>query len=122
MNWRWRSHELKNGVVVEIGAETEYGSFAEFKQRFQQAKVEHRGFDANLTVKHRTQAGAVMQFTYGGRRLLDGKAMDFASYKAFDGPLLRSETGSGIVKMTHANRTRILDFNEGTIAEIPPSR
>lgn len=117
INWRWRSHELKNGVVVEIGAETEYGSFAEFKKRLRQARVEHRDFDANLTVKYRTQGGAVMRFTHGGRRWLNGKPVDFASYKAFNGPFLRSESGSGVVEMTYKNRTRRLDFRKATIEE-----
>jgi hypothetical protein len=117
VNWRWRSHERKNGVVVEIGAEADYGTFAEFKKRFQQAKVERQDFDTNLTVKYTTQDGTVMQFTYGGQRLLNGKPVDFASYKLFNGPFLQSEVGSGVLKMTYKNQTRILDFNKVTIAE-----
>ncbi|MDZ7313006.1 MAG: hypothetical protein ONB45_17200 [candidate division KSB1 bacterium] len=117
VNWRWRSHDLKNGIVVEIGTETDYGSFAEFKKRFQQTKIEYQDFDTNLTVKYTTQEGAVMQFTYGGPRLLNGKPVDFASYKSFNGPFLQSEAGSGVVKMTYKNQTRILDFNRITIEE-----
>ncbi len=116
-NWRWRSHDLKNGVVVEIGAEADYSSFTEFKNRFQQAQVDYQNFATNLTVKYTTPESTVMQFTYGGQRLLNGKPMDFASYKSFNGPFLQSETGGGVLKMTYKNQTRVLDFNKVMIEE-----
>ncbi len=116
-NWRWRSHDLKNGAVVEIGTEADYDSFAEFKKRFQQAKVGHQDFDTNLTVKYTTQNGAAMQFTYGGQRLLNSNPVDFASYKSFNGPFLQGEAGSGVLKMAYKNHTRILDFNRIAIEE-----
>lgn len=115
--WRWRSHALKNGVVVEIGSEKDYGSFAGFREGFRRAKVEYPDFDRRMTVKHRTREGTVMRFTYGGTRSLDGKAMDFASYQAFQGPFLRSQSGSGVLRLTYANRTRILDFNRVTVVD-----
>jgi len=115
VNWRWRSRDLKNGVVVEIGTETTHGSFAEFKNRLRQAKVAHDNFDETLTVQYTTQAGELMQFTYDGQRRLNGKPVDFKSYKLFNGPFLQSEVGSGVLKMTYKNHTRILDFNKVSI-------
>jgi hypothetical protein len=117
VNWRWRSPGPRNGVVVEVGTEKEYGSLAAFRERFRPAGVEAPDFDEDLTVRYRTRRGAAMAFTYGGARLLDGKAVDFAGYKAFNGPFLRSEAGSGVVEMTYKGRTRILDFRKATIAE-----
>jgi hypothetical protein len=109
--WRWRSPGLRNGVVVEIGSESDYGAFPEFQRRFRKARVEYPGFDRDMTVKYRTQAGAALRFTFGGKRSVDGRAVDFASYKAFDGPFLRSEAGSGVVKLIYKDRSRTLDFN-----------
>jgi hypothetical protein len=117
INWRWRSHDLKNGAVVEIGAEKDYGSFVEFKKRFRQAKVEAGNFAASLSVKYTTQSGDVLQFVYGGQRLLNGQPVDFANYKLFDGPFLQSEVGSGVLKIIHKNRTRQLDFNRVSMEE-----
>jgi hypothetical protein len=89
-NWRWRSHDLKNGVVVEIGTEADYGSFSEFKKRLHQAKVEHQNFDTSLTVKYTTQDGTMMQSPTAGA-LLNNRPMDFASYKLFNGPFCRAK-------------------------------
>lgn len=115
VNWRWRSHVLKNGVVVEIGTEGDYGSFEEFKNRFRQRQVEYANFDETLTVQYTTAAGETMQFTYGGQRLLNGKPVEFRSYKLFNGPFLQSEAGSGVLKIIYKNRTRLLDFNKISI-------
>jgi hypothetical protein len=117
INWRWRSHDFKNGVVVEIGREKEYGSFVEFKRRFRRVKVETGNFEASLSVTYTTQAGDVLQFTYGGQRLLNGKPVDFADYKLFNGPFLQSELGSGVLKIVYKNQTRRLDFNQVSIEE-----
>lgn len=115
VNWRWRSHVLKNGVVVEIGTEGEYGSFEEFKNRFRQLPVAYDNFDETLTVRYTTAAGETMQFTYGGQRWLNGKPVEFKSYKLFNGPFLQSDIGSGVLKIIYQNRTRILDFNKISI-------
>jgi hypothetical protein len=117
VNWRWRSHELKNGIVVEIGTEADDGSFDEFKRRFQRDKVLYDNFDTTLTVGYTTRAGEMMQFTYGGERLINGKSVNFADYKLFKGPFLHSEVGSGILQLTYKNATRILDFNKVALSE-----
>jgi hypothetical protein len=80
-------------------------------------KVEYQNFDTNLTVKYTAQDGTAMQFTYGGQRLLNGKPVDFTSYKSFNGPFLQGEAGSGVLKMTYKNHTRILDFNRIALEE-----
>jgi len=117
VNWRWRSRDLKNGVVIEIGTEATHGSFDEFKNRLRQTKVAHDNFDKTLTVQYTTQTGALMQFTYDGQRLLNGKPVDFKSYRLFNGPFLQSEVGSGVLKMAYKNQTRILDFNKVSIKD-----
>jgi hypothetical protein len=58
-----------------------------------------------------------MKFTFGGERTLNGKKVDFRTYKFFNGPFIQSERGSGIVKMTYKNQVRELDFNKVTIKE-----
>jgi len=113
--WRWRSRALRNGWVLEAASEEDCGSFGEFKRRMRLAPVGRRDFDSTRTVTHRTRRGAEMRFTYGGPRLLDGAPADAGSGMAFDGPFLRSEAGSGIVRMSHGGRARVLDFNRAEI-------
>ena len=118
VNWRWRSSALKNGVVVEVGTEATQGSFEAFKSRFRQSPVKHENFEETLTVQYTTLAGESLQFTYGGQRLLNGKPVDFNSYKLFNGPFLQSEVGSGVLKIVYQNQTRILDFNKVSIKDV----
>jgi len=52
-----------------------------------------------------------MSFTYGGQRLLNGNAIDFNSYKLFNGPFLTAEVGSGTLEMRYKEMKLFLDFN-----------
>ncbi|MDE3056495.1 MAG: hypothetical protein KGJ59_00875 [Bacteroidota bacterium] len=110
-DWRWRSYDVKNGVVVEVGRESEYGSFEAFRKTFSAAAIDAKDFDKTLTVRYTTHMGDTMQFTYGGARILNGHTVDFSHYKLFDSPFLHSDIGSGVLTMTYKNMTRILDFN-----------
>ena len=58
-----------------------------------------------------------MAFTFGGKRLLNGKRQDFRSYKLFNGPFIQSERGSGVVRMLSQGQVLELDFNKVTIRE-----
>jgi len=117
VNWRWRSKELKNGVVLEVGSSDEDGSFEQFKQRVTRGKPEFQGFDKNLTVQYRTRSGDRMKFTFNGERVLNGKPVKLTDYRFFNGPFLQSDRGSGVVKMTYRDRVRVLDFNTVTVKE-----
>ncbi|HTY36495.1 MAG TPA: hypothetical protein VMH23_05260 [Bacteroidota bacterium] len=116
-DWRWRSHALKNGVVLEAGSMQEDRSFAEFQKRMREGKPELLESDKALTVRYRTRNGDSMTFTYGGERLLNGKSTDFQSYKLFNGPFIQSERGSGVVRMIARGNALELDFNKVTIRE-----
>lgn len=109
-NFRLRSHELKNGCVVEVSSEREVGSFDEFKQKIRAAKVDHKNFDRDLTVRYTTANGDRMAFTYRSERLLNGKPFDFKSYKLFNGRYLQAEVGSERLEMRYKDWYRVLDF------------
>jgi len=117
VNWRWRSSVVKNGVVTEVGSSDEDGSFEEFQRRIAKSKPAFNDFDKTLTVHYQTRGGDKMKFTFGGDRTLNGKTVDFRTYKFFNGPFIQSERGSGIVKMTYENQVRELDFKKVTIKE-----
>ena len=51
-----------------------------------------------------------MEFTFGGKRILNGKVIDFKSYNLFNGPFLQAKVGSETLKMTYKDSYRILDF------------
>jgi hypothetical protein len=117
VNWRWRSNVLKNGVVVEAGSSDEDASFGEFQKRIVRSKPALKEGDKTLAVQYRTRGGDRMTFTFGGERIVNGKKIDFRTYKLFNGPFIQSERGSGIVKMLSQGQVLELDFNRATIRE-----
>ena len=58
-----------------------------------------------------------MRFTYDGLRLLNGKKVDFRSYRLFNGPFVQGDVGKGEVTLKHGAKSRVLDFNRNTITE-----
>ncbi len=117
INWRWRSTEPRNGIVVEVGSQAEDSTFDRFKERIRPLKPSLTGSGKTLSLEHRTRLGDRMKITFDGPRLLNGKAIDFRSYKFFNGPYVQSERGSGIITLKYGNRTRVLDFNSVTIRD-----
>jgi hypothetical protein len=109
---RLRSRDLKNGCIVEVASRHEAGSFDEFRRTIRKTKIDYRKFEKDLTVRYVTRRGDKMQFTYDGERILNGKPVDFKSYKLFNGRYLQAEVGSGILKMTYKAQYRILNFRD----------
>ena len=110
LDFRLRSRELKNGCIVEVSSAREVGTFEEFKKKIRSAKINHKNFDKDLRVQYTTSSGDRMEFTYGGRRILNGKPINFRSYKLFNGPYLQAEVGSERLKMKYKDWYRALDF------------
>jgi hypothetical protein len=116
-NWRFRSHELKNGVVVEVGSASSFASYDHFKAEVRRTSLRFDDFDRRLTVDYTTTGGDRLHFTYGGRRSVNGKVLDFSSYRLFHGPFINAEVGSGIITLTHGGQKRVLDFRNSSIVD-----
>jgi hypothetical protein len=117
VNWRWRSSDLKNGVIVEVGSAATTPSFAEFQRKIRGTRILFPDFDNRLTVEYTTTSGHRLVFTYGGARRVDDREVDFRQYRLFRGPSMQAEVGSGVIVLTHGGKTRTLDFNSVTIRE-----
>ncbi len=115
VDWRFRSHELKNGVVVEVGSASSHGSYDRFKAGIRAASLRFDDFDRRLTVDYTTTGGDRMRFTYGGARMINGRSVDFRSYKLFRGPFVNAEVGSGVITLSHGGKTLVLDFPNARI-------
>jgi hypothetical protein len=117
VNWRWRSTELKNGAVVQVGAERVYGSFEKFQDAVRKSRLQRKDFDRTLTVAYTTPAGDALKFTYGGDRSVNGKKVDFKDYHLFNGPFVKGDVGAGIITLQYKGHQCILNFNTATIVE-----
>lgn len=114
-DWRFRSHELKNGVVVEVGAESSHGTYDRFKARMRGAALRFDDFDRRLAVDYTTTGGDRLRFAYGGKRSVNGREVNFRSYGLFRGPFINAEVGSGVIALTCEGKRRILDFRNARI-------
>jgi hypothetical protein len=116
-DWRLRSYDLKNGVVVEVASVGTDGDYKNFVNRMRSQHVVAGDFDRTLTVSYRSLGGDTLTFTYDGLRQLDGATVDLTKTKLYDGPFMQAEVGSGIIELRYGDRIRLLDFQKGKITE-----
>jgi len=117
VDWRFRSSALRNGVIVDVSSQSEAGSFSTFANELRHRHMDVRKFHTQLTVAFTARNGRRMQFTYGGKRLLDGRPIAFPADKLYDGPWMQSTVGTGVIRMTDGTRTRTLDFPRVRVKE-----
>jgi hypothetical protein len=122
INWRWRSAGVNNGIVAEVGSAAEDGTFDAFKEKVMQSRPKMNDARNNVSVSYKTRRGDTMKLVFGGERRLNGKAIDFKTYKLFNGPFIQSERGSGVIRMTDGKNVRELNFKKATIQEWHLSR
>lgn len=116
-NWRLRSHQLQNGYVVEVGSQTELGSFAAFQEKLRAQRPAAQLQPQKVAVDYTNLAGVKMTFAFPDMRQLNGKPVDLTNYKLFEGPFLNAEIGSEKLTMTYKNKRRVLDFKTLKIEE-----
>jgi hypothetical protein len=116
-DWRLRSSELKNGVIVEVASMHSIADYEKFVDRMRRQRVLARDFDRSLTVSYTSLDGDALTFTYDGARRLNGATVDLTKTKLYDGPFMSAELGSGIIQLRYGNQVRVLDFQKGKITE-----
>lgn len=117
INWRLRSSDLKNGLIVEVANAENYSSFEDFQNKIKSNQLDISNFDNSLTIKYRTSADDNLQFTYAGPKLLNGNSINYKDYKLFKGPFLNAEVGSEKLEIRYQNQKMILDFTKPEIIE-----
>jgi hypothetical protein len=116
-NWRFRSHRLQNGYVIEVRSKREIGSFEAFAKKVT-ARIPRAVLQpGRVSVAYTTIDGARMEFGFPDRRKLDGTIIDLSRTKLFEGPYLNAEVGSRKLTMTHGKMKRVLDFTTVTVTE-----
>ena len=108
---------VRDGAVVEVASAAEFPSFEAFMTALRNTRLTTSISRGTISVDFVTTDGDRMQFSYGGRRLLNGTPVEFAARKLYDSPFVTSDYGSGIVTLSYKNRKRVLDFPSATIRE-----
>ena len=110
------SPHLKNGTIVQAASVGEFKDFAAFQAAIRALPLEFK-LEPVPIVKMRTLRGKEIAFTYGQAPKVDGKTIDYAKWKLFEGPYLNAEVGGHKLTITHGRLERTLDFNTLTITD-----
>lgn len=111
-NFRFRSHELQNGYVVEVRSKDEVGSFEQFRNELVSHIPEAILKPGNVSVKYKTLNNDLMEFAFPDQRILNGEVIDLSKYKLFEGPFLNAEVGSQKLTITYKDIKLVLDFEK----------
>jgi len=110
------SPHLKNGTIVQAASASEFKSFAEFKAAITGLHLTFQ-LEPKPTVAMTTLRGRKLTFTYGELPTVDGRAIDYAQWKLFEGPYLNAEIGGRTLSITHGRLKRVLDFKSVSITD-----
>lgn len=110
------SPHLKNGTIVQAASAREFADFEAFKRSIRALPLRF-SLEPVPSVVFRSLRGKDIRFTYGEAPQLDGKPVDYARWKLFEGPYLNAEKNSRRLTLTHGRLERVLDFNTLTIAD-----
>jgi len=113
---RLYSPHLKNGTIVQVASRGEFKDFAAFQNAIRALPLEFT-LDPVPTVRFTTLRGKVVVCTYGAAPSVDGRKVDYARWKLFEGPYLNAEKGSRLLRITHGRLERVLDFNTLTVSD-----
>jgi hypothetical protein len=110
VNYRLRSHELRNGFVVEVARASEYASFDAFKSRIRANELDTSRFPSEVRVSYVTSEGNEMTFSFPERRVLNGQEVDLSWMPLFYGPFLNGEGYNRTLVITHGEMRHEVSF------------
>ncbi len=114
ISYKLRVYGERVCLIVEAGSRDEFGEFNKFVYALRTSSLNFNF--ANFKVKYKGLRGAEIEFDYNGNRFLNGVKYEL-NWGLFDGPYLKSKSGSKIIEIDYKGRKRILDFNEIRIIE-----
>jgi hypothetical protein len=107
--WRLRSHDRRNGFVVEARHEDEFASFDAFKTAVRKSRPDTMASAVPVAVSYRTLSGDSLSFSFGGARAINGREVNLDETPLFSGPYLNGSNGKLIV--SHGNDSWTIDLN-----------
>jgi hypothetical protein len=109
-NWRLLSHYNQNGYIIEARSLDDYVSFDEFVSALTEHVPVVEMEDGTVAATYRNLSGRQMEFSYPGRRYLDGFPVKLDTGNLFDGKFLQAETGNRKLTIRYDTMVRILNF------------
>ncbi len=109
---------LKNGMVVQIAARSEFPSMAAFRNAILALPLEFH-LEPAPSVRFRSLRGKTMSFTYGVTPRVDGAPLDYAHWPLFGGPFVEAAVDSEHLTLKYGAMRRTLDFRRLTVTDTP---
>lgn len=100
---------LKNGVVVQVAAASEFANLDAFRKAIL-ALPPTFSLEPVPSVRFRSLRGSLLEFTYGDTPKINSKPIDYAHWPLFGGPFLKSDVDSQVLTMRYKDSVRVLDF------------
>ncbi|MBN9662562.1 MAG: hypothetical protein J0H49_30465 [Acidobacteria bacterium] len=103
------SPHLRNGMVVQVAARSEFKDMDAFRQAILALPLEFK-LDPVPTVRFRSLRGRDLQCTYGRPPAINGAALDYSKWPLFGGPFLEAAVDSEELLLKHRTSRLKLDF------------
>ncbi len=113
---RLRSHELQNGLVLEVRSMSEIGSIGNFLNQLRNRKPKSILQPRSVSVSYTTLEGVKLNFVFPNVREINGRKVDLMSYEYYNGPFLHSNLNSGLEHLTCGKESMTLDFRNLKVA------
>jgi hypothetical protein len=110
------SPELKNGVVVQVAALSEYPSLEAFGKAIAALPLEIH-LDTVPHVRFHSLRGADIDFTWGEIPKVNGKALDYEHWPLFGGPFVEADINSQKLTLKYGEMRRVLDFRNLSVID-----
>ncbi|MBI1355182.1 MAG: hypothetical protein GC160_12615 [Acidobacteria bacterium] len=108
---RLYSPSRRNGTILQAASASEFASFEEFQRKITALPLEF-ALEPVPTVRFRSLRGHELAFTYGRTPSADGRPLDYAGWKSFEGPFLNADAQGRKLTLTHGGQRRVLDFTD----------
>ncbi len=112
------SPHLKNGMVVQVAARSEFKGLDAFREAILALPLEFHVTGAP-SVRFRSLRGKMLEFTYGQTPLVNGVAVDYPHWPLFGGPFVEAAVDSEQLILKYGKMRRTLDFRRLTVTDSP---
>jgi hypothetical protein len=107
---------LKNGMVVQVAAQSEFAGMEAFRRAILALPLEFQ-ITTVPTVRFTSLRGKPLSFTYGQTPRVNDVALDYAQWPLFGGPFLEAAVDSEQLILKFGDMRRTLDFRRLTVTE-----
>mgnify|MGYP000188682209 FL=1 len=108
---RFISRDRRNGVIVHAAGRSDAGAFEDFQRRIRSTRPALTAFDSDARITYTTIDGDVLDFTFGGKRTVNGTTPRMPADMLFSSRWLTSRTGSGILTIHASSGDVHIDMN-----------